>query len=91
MTASVLAYFDYDKKKVLETDALDWASGGVLSQYDNGLLRPVALFSSKHSLAEFNYEIYDMELLAIIKAIEEWRPELRGTPGFLTSKEIIKI
>ncbi|KAM4067837.1 transposon Tf2-1 polyprotein [Hirsutella rhossiliensis] len=28
---------------------------------------------------ECNYEIYDKELLAIIKALEEWRPELQGT------------
>ena len=28
--------------------------------------------------AECNYEIYDKELLAIVKAFEEWRPELEG-------------
>ena len=78
-TAPVLAMFDYTKQTVLETDASDWASGGVLSQYDNeGILRPVAYFSSKHSAQECNYEIYDKELLAIIKAMEEWRPELQG-------------
>ena len=76
----ILALYDYNKKTVLETDASDWASGGVLSQYDNeGIIRPVASFSSKHSAQECNYEIYDKELLAIIKALEEWRPELQGT------------
>ncbi|CAE7200331.1 hypothetical protein PTTW11_08633 [Pyrenophora teres f. teres] len=25
-----------------------------------------------------NYEIYDKELLAIVRAFEEWRPELAG-------------
>lgn len=29
--------------------------------------------------AKCNYEIYDKELLAIIKAFENWRPELEGT------------
>lgn len=43
------------------------------------MLRPVAYFSSKHTAAECNYEIYDKELLAIIKALEEWRPELQGS------------
>jgi hypothetical protein len=38
----------------------------------------VAYFSSRHSATECNYEIYDKELLAIIKAMEEWRPELQG-------------
>ena len=79
-TAPVLALFDYSKKTVLETDASDWASGGVLSQYDEeGRLQPVAYFSSKHSAQECNYKIYDKELLAIIKSLEEWRPELQGT------------
>ena len=77
--APVLAYYDYSRKTVVETDASNWASGGVLSQYDDeGRLRPVAFFSAKHTAAECNYEIYDKELLAIVKALEEWRPELQG-------------
>jgi hypothetical protein len=79
-TTQVLAHFDPKKKTVVETDASNWASGGVLSQYDeDGILRPVAYFSAKHSPQECNYEIYDKELLAIIKAFEEWRPELEGS------------
>jgi hypothetical protein len=63
----------------VETDASDYVSAGMLSQYDdNGILYPVAFFSKKHSLAEYNYEIYDKELLAIVWAFEEWRPELEG-------------
>ena len=38
-TAPVLAMFDYMRRTILETDVSDWASGGVLSQYnDNGAL-----------------------------------------------------
>jgi hypothetical protein len=52
----------------------------VLSQYgDDRILRPVAFFSKKHSTTECNYEIYDKELLAIVRCFEEWRPELEGT------------
>src|SRR5271154_1033500 len=29
--------------------------------------------------AEYNYEIYDKELLAIIRCLEHWRPELEST------------
>jgi hypothetical protein len=29
--------------------------------------------------AECNYAIYNKELMAIVKAFEEWRPELAGT------------
>jgi hypothetical protein len=78
--APILAIYDYSRKTVVETDASDWAAGGVLSQYDDEKrLRPVAYFSAKHSPAECNYEIYDKELLAIVKSLEEWRPELHGT------------
>ena len=41
--------------------------------------RPVAYFSAKHNPQECNYEIYNKELLAIVKALEEWRPELERT------------
>ena len=45
-------------------------------------LQPVAFFSAKHSSAECNYKIYNKELLAIIKALEKWRPELCGIDNF---------
>ena len=45
---------------------------------DNGVLRPVAFFSKKHSPAQCNYEIYDKKLLAIVRSFEEWRPHLIG-------------
>jgi len=38
----------------------------------------VANFSKKLSPAECNYEIHDKELLAIVRAMEEWRGELTG-------------
>ena len=42
---------------------------------------PVAYFLKRLSPAEYNYEIYDKELLAIIRCFEQWRPELEGA-GF---------
>ena len=76
----ILLHFDPDRKTVVETDASDYVSGGILSQYDNdGVLHPVAYFSKKHSPAECNYEIYDKELMAIVRAFEEWRPKLEGS------------
>jgi len=76
---TILRHFDPDKETIVETDASDFVSGGILSQYDReGILRPVAFFSKKHSPAECNYEIYDKELMAIVRAFEQWRPELEG-------------
>ena len=42
----------------------------------DGMLRSVAFFSKKITLQKCNYEIYDKELFAIIKAFKEWQPEL---------------
>jgi hypothetical protein len=79
-SAPTLRPFDWTKQVVVETDASDFVSAGVLSQYDEeNVLRPVAFFSKKHSSVECNYEIYDKELLAIIRCFEEWRPELEGS------------
>jgi hypothetical protein len=79
-TAPILRHFDYDREVVVETDASDYVSAGVLSQYDDeGTLHPVAFFSKKHSPAECNYEIYDKELMAIVRCFEEWRPHLEGS------------
>lgn len=76
----ILLHFDPDKETWVETDSSDHVSAGILSQLDDeGVLRPVAYFSRKHNPAECNYEIYDKELMAIVRAFEEWRPELEGS------------
>ena len=79
-TAPVLKHFDRTKEAILETDSSDYVNGGVLSQYgDDGILYPVAFYSKNMAPAECNYEIYDKELLAIIRCLEHWRPELEST------------
>lgn len=69
--------FEPGLETVLETDASDFVTAAVLSQRGrDGILRPVAFLSKKMTPAECNYDIYDKELMAIVKAFEEWRPEL---------------
>jgi transposase InsO family protein len=101
-SSPVLQHFDPDLACTIETDASDDACGGVLFQPNHeGILQPVAYFSKRHSPAESNYEIYDKELMAIVRAFEEWRPELEGSPEpidvvtdhrnleyFMTSKQL---
>ena len=78
-TAPILRHFDPDLPIVVEADASDYVTAGVLSQYDvDGTLRPVAYYSKRMNPAENNYEIYDKELLAIVRCFEQWRPELEG-------------
>ena len=67
-----MAIYNSNKPSIVEPDVSDKAMGAVLSQPgDDGKLRPVVIFLKKFSLAEFNYEIYDKELFAIIRVLEE--------------------
>lgn len=83
INAPILAHFEEERETVIETDVSGWATGAVLSQRQkDGRLAPCAYISQKLSPAEANYEIYDKELLAIIRALREWRPELKMVPRF---------
>ncbi|QRW18200.1 Retrotransposable element Tf2 protein [Rhizoctonia solani] len=63
-----------------ETDASGVAMGAILSQQgEDNRLHPVAYMSKSFSGAEANYDTHDKELLAIIKALEEWRIFLEAT------------
>jgi hypothetical protein len=31
------------------------------------------------ALAEYNYGIYDKEMLVIVRSLDQWRPELKST------------
>ena len=60
--------------------------GAVLSQQQkDGKWRLVAFISKSLNPAEWNYEVYDKETLAIMYALYEWSQYLKGT------KESIKI
>jgi len=64
----------------IEADSSDFATGAVLSQQSttDGKWHPVAFYSKSLSSVERNYEIHDKEILAIIRALEEWRHFLEG-------------
>ena len=80
LSEPILAHFDYKKTSHIKCNALDYITLGVLSQEgSDGVLYLVAYFSRKIVPAECNYEIYNKELLAIIRCFEQWRPELKGT------------
>ena len=71
---------DNSKPYCVEVDSSDFATGAVLSQQnsDNDKWHPVAFLSKSLSPVERNYEIHDKEMLAIIRALEEWRHFLEG-------------
>ena len=78
--APVLIIPDENKQFHLETDASDYGIGAVLSQEgEDGKIHPVAFLSTRMDEAERNYEIYDKEMLAVIKALKKWRHHLMGS------------
>lgn len=80
MTAPILAHFDPEKPTTVETDASDFALGGVMSQKaDGGKLHPIAFHSRKLLPTEMNYEIHDKELLAVVDCFTRWRRYLEGS------------
>ena len=80
-TAPVLQYPDQDREFDLETDASEFAVGGVISvKCDDGEFRPIAYMLHSITPPERNYPIHDKEMLAIIKATEAWHHYLKATP-----------
>ena len=78
-TEPILKVYDPDLSTHLECDASGFATGGILSQkHEDGLWHPIAYRSESMSKEEHNYEIYDREMLGLIRALEDWRHFLEG-------------
>ena len=87
----VLKQPNYDKPFFLTTDALAYGVGAVLSQEGDFnprtkkfVQQPIAYYSATFTPMEQNYDIYERELLAVIKALEHWRPHLAATEDPVT-------
>jgi len=79
-TAPVLVSSQDSEPFRVEANSLDFATGAVLSHQltTDRKWHPVVFYSKSLSSVERNYEIYDKEILAIIRALEEWRHFLEG-------------
>jgi len=79
-SAPVLALPDSERPYRVEADGSGVATGAVLSQLspEDDKWHPVAFLSKSLSAVERNYEIHDTEMLAIVRALEEWRHYLEG-------------
>ena len=82
----ILCQPKYDKPFFLATDASAYGVGAVLSQEGEPHPRtkkptqhPIAYYSATFTPTKRNYDIYERELLAILKALEHWRPHLAAT------------
>jgi hypothetical protein len=76
----VLLMPNQSKPFEIETNTSKVATGAVLTQLDsNGDRHPVAFLSKTFSETERKYEIYDRELLGIIRVLKEWRHYIQGS------------
>ena len=82
----ILRQPEYKKPFFLATDASAYGVGAVLSQEGElhprtkkPIQHPIAYYSATFTPTERNYDIYERELLAILKALEHWRPHLAAT------------
>jgi hypothetical protein len=81
----VLQQPNFNKTFYLQTDALAYGVGAVLSQ-EGGLggtspnskpkRHPIAYFSCTFTPTEQNYDIYEWEFLGVVKVLENWRQYL---------------
>ncbi|KAG5724327.1 hypothetical protein E4T56_gene16008 [Termitomyces sp. T112] len=69
---NILHHFNSTLPIVLKCNAFDYAIARILSQLDSGGkdLHPVTFYTHLMIPAELNYEFYDKELLAIVKAFQ---------------------
>ena len=64
---------------ILQTDANSFTIAGILNQYDGfGIPRPVNIYLRNCFPAEWNYDTYDRELLAIVETLRQWQYYLEG-------------
>ena len=69
---SILCHFDFDKKIWIKTNAFDYVVVVILSQKNkNDILHSIAYMFKQMSFSKCNYQIYDKELLIIIRVFEE--------------------
>ncbi|XP_031505831.1 uncharacterized protein LOC116268232 [Nymphaea colorata] len=74
LAAPVLTLPDFTQKFLVETDASDTGVGAVLSQSGH----PIAFMSKALTQRAKPLSTYEKELLAIVMAVEKWRPYLIG-------------
>jgi hypothetical protein len=77
---------DYTKPFFLATDMSAYGVGAILLQEGDKHPRktsptkhPIAYYSATFMPTECNYNIYERELLALMKALAHWRPHLAGS------------
>lgn len=78
-SAPILANPRYDLPFEIQADASKTACGAVLVQYQDEGERVIAYMSQKFTATQQKYHVTELECLAVILAIERFRPYIEGT------------
>lgn len=77
-SAPILANPDYSKPFIVQTDASDIGMGAILVQGEGEEEKVVAFWSQKLNPAQRKYQTTERECLAVILAVEKFRPYIEG-------------
>jgi hypothetical protein len=90
--APVLTQLDFNRKFYVQTDASRYSMGAILSQEGGSdmltmtleqqkkpVLHLIAYYSATFMLTQWNYDIYNHKLLAIMMALDHWQQYLGWT------------
>lgn len=78
-TSPVLAMADFAKPFILHTDASDVGIGGVLVQGEGNEEKVIGFMSHKLTSTQKKYSTTERECLAVLMAIEHFRPYVEGS------------
>jgi len=77
----ILAHANLQDQFKLEVDASGYMVGAVLLQRkEDSKKHPIGYYLATLNEVQRNYDIYNLELLAIVMALKNWRPLLAGSP-----------
>ena len=75
----VLILPDFKKDFIIETEACDYAYGGVISQMVNDVVKPIAYYSGQFTKTQCKYSTGEKELLSVVKIFEKFHSLLYGS------------
>ena len=99
----IFRHYDRFKKVILKIDSFDYVNAKMLSQHDDEEILHFVVFYNRNMIStKCNYEIYDKELLTIIRCLKHWRFKFENIENsikifidhknlkiFITSKNLI--